>query len=264
MNTLLSKSNFNSFKVEAEEIETTKYKCNHCGKTYLRLSSMEKHKILCDLEHSNSYQNKVKSEEQEDMPTYSQLVELVKILHLKTISLEKKMATIQKINKANMNLLLSQSPNLPLSTKEYLNKNIIPYITFVDWVNQLTLNVDVEELIEKKFIPMVEQIGSLILHEERELSYPIRQDNKQIYIFTSDGWIDMSLDYLKVFCKKIQDLLIVNYTTWRNSNKDLLEYKDSLSIQYNKSILNILEFTNKYSSIKNIMLQHIQSVHVSI
>ena len=259
MNTFISNSN--SSKAEAEE--TTKYKCNHCGKTYVRLSSMEKHKILCDLEHSNSYQNKVKNEEQEDMPTYSQLVELVKILHLKTISLEKKMATIQKINNANTNLLLAQSSNLPLSTKEYLNKNMIPYVTFVDWVNQLTLNVDVEELIEKKFIPMVEQICTILLHEERQLTYPIRQDNKLMYIFTSDGWVDMSLDYLKVFCKKIQDLLIVSYTTWRNSNKDLLEYKDSLSIQYNKSILNILEFTNKYSVIKNIMLQHIQPVHVT-
>ena len=30
----------------------TKYQCLHCAKKYIRISSMEKHKLLCDLEHS--------------------------------------------------------------------------------------------------------------------------------------------------------------------------------------------------------------------
>ena len=61
----------------------TKYQCLHCSKKYIRISSMEKHKLLCDLEHSSAYQNKIKSQEEDDMPSYRQLVELVKILHLK-------------------------------------------------------------------------------------------------------------------------------------------------------------------------------------
>jgi len=236
----------------------TKYQCLHCAKKYIRISSMEKHKLLCDLEHSSAYQNKIKNQEEEDMPSYRQLVELVKILHLKTISLESKIANISAINISNAHR--AEKKTIPIL--QILNDKISPFKTFIDWMNDLSLSVDinVEEMLGCSFNQIAAKLLSIILDQERDIIYPIFCDNKQLYVCTSNGWIEMNIDYLKIFCKKMQDLLILSMSTWRTTNKESLEQDDGKSVLYNNTILNLLEFTKKQTYVKTILPKYVQSI----
>ena len=243
----------------------TKYQCLHCAKKYIRISSMEKHKLLCDLEHSSAYQNKIKSQEEEDMPSYRQLVELVKILHLKTISLESKIANISAINISNAaNALRAEKKTIPIV--QILNDKISPFKTFIDWMNDLSLSlslsvdINVEEMLDCSFNQIAVKLLSIILNQERDIIYPILCDNKQLYVCTSNGWMEMNVDYLKIFCKKIQDVLILSMSSWRTIHKASLEHDDGKSVLYNNTILNLLEFTKKQTYIKTILPKYVQSI----
>ena len=233
----------------------TKYQCLHCAKKYIRISSMEKHKLLCDLEHSSAYQNKIKNQEEEDMPSYRQLVELVKILHLKTISLESKIANISAANAHR-----TEKKTIPIL--QILNDKISPFKTFIDWMNDLSLSVEinVEEMLEYSFNQIAVKLLSIILDQEREIIYPLLCDNKQLYVCTSNGWIEMNIDYLKIFCKKMQDILILSMSSWRTIHKASLEHDDGKSVLYNNTILNLLEFTKKQTYIKSILPKYVQSL----
>ena len=234
----------------------TKYQCLHCGKKYIRISSMEKHKLLCDLEHSSAYQNKIKSQEEEDMPSFRQLVELVKILHLKTISLESKIANISTATNAHR----AEKKTIPIV--QLLNDKISPFKTFIDWMNDLSLSIEinVEELLNCSFNQIAVKLLSILLDQEREIIYPILCNNKQLYVCTSNGWMEMNVDYLKIFCKKIQDVLILSVSSWRTIHKESLEQDDGKSVLYNNTILNLLEFTKKQTCIKTILPKYVQSI----
>ena len=238
----------------------TKYQCLHCAKKYIRISSMEKHKLLCDLEHSSAYQNKIKSQEEEDMPSYRQLVELVKILHLKTISLESKIANISAAN-AVTNTHRTEKKTIPIV--QILNDKISPFKTFIDWMNDLSLSaeINVEEMLDCSFNQIAVKLLSIILDKERDIIYPLLcNNNKQLYVCTSHGWIEMNVDYLKIFCKKMQDVLILSVSSWRTINKASLEQDDGKSALYNNTILKILEFTQKQTCIKTILPKYVQSI----
>ena len=232
----------------------TKYQCLHCSKKYIRISSMEKHKLLCDLEHSSAYQNKIKSQEEEDMPSYRQLVELVKILHLKTISLESKIANISAATNPH-NAHRTEKKNMPIL--QILNDKISPFKTFIDWMNDLSLSVDinVEELLACSFNEIAVKLLSIILDQEREIIYPMLCNSKQLYVCTSNGWMEMNVDYLNIFCKKMQDVLILSMSSWRTIHKASLENDDGKSVLYNNTILNLLEFTKKQTCIIHVHTQ---------
>lgn len=222
------------------------YNCLHCGKCYIRSSSLDKHRILCDLKHETKYQQKVKEQEQTDIPTYNQLVNLVQSLHLKTESLEKQLKN-KEFKQSKKDLI------------EYLNENYKNQITFMDWVSNINLSFDINSILIMDSCEMIKLVFENNINKERQIYYPfIKKENKN-YVFTSENWTLINTDHIKILTLAIKNKLIEETMLWAKDNKDSLRSNDSLSLQFNKFIDSLMVFEKKQSLIKSSFIKCVPS-----
>lgn len=218
------------------------YNCLHCGKTYIRSSSLDKHRILCDLKHETKYQQKVKEQEQTDIPTYNQLVNLVQELHLKTASLEKQLKN-KEFKQTKKDLI------------DYLNEKYKNDITFMDWVSNINPTLDINSILIMETSEMIKLVFENAISKERQIYYPfIKKDNKN-YVYTSEQWTLINCDHIKILTLSVKNKLIEETMKWAKENKDLLRNNDSLSLQFNKFIETLMVFEKKQSYVKSTFIK---------
>ena len=117
-----------------------KYQCCICEKNYIRKSSLERHQILCEFLTKTKREKDILLEEEKDMPTYIELVGIVKELSIKYIGLQEKIENMEKWvdkKKKKINVI------------DWLTNNRIPPISFKEWIDGLSvLENDIEYLMQ--------------------------------------------------------------------------------------------------------------------
>ena len=216
-----------------------KHYCQTCDKTYMRKSSLEKHKILCDFLSKTKREKKISKEEEDDLPSYLQLTYIVQELSLKYSKLENQMDEIQKWiekKKKKINII------------SWLNTNIEADLTFQDWVTHFELNEShFEFLMENNIFQTIYLIFEDNFSTDK--IYPIKtftQKNNLFYICETIEpcvWRQMTFeDFIKIL-KIIQNKLLILLSQWRITNKEQIEGNDSISILYNKTIIKLMNIS---------------------
>ena len=227
-----------------ESVSNTKYCCTVCNKQYTRKSSLDKHKILCDFKMKTKREHQIESEELGDIPTHSQLVQIVQELSLKLMKMEEKMDQMQKWvdrKKRKLNVIL------------WLNTNVIPSIGFLEWVNTCLIvrPEHFENLMENSLFHTIQQVFEDNLNENNEFMYPIRCFSQKASVFyicekNEDGtpeWKQLELKDMILILKTIQNRMIKELTKWKMENQSKFDDNDKISELFNKAIIKLMNMS---------------------
>jgi hypothetical protein len=104
---------------------SSKYECVVCKKVYLKKSSLDKHKVLCDFRFKTSRERQVEMEEKEDIPSYEDLVKIVQHLMMQMEKMEGKMEEMGKwVTKKKRKV----------DVLSWLNCNVHASVGFTEWM----------------------------------------------------------------------------------------------------------------------------------
>jgi hypothetical protein len=235
-------------------LNSNKLYCNICNKHYTKKTSLDKHKILCDFKIKTKRERQIEAEEQEDMPSYYQLIKIVQELTLKLIKTEEKMDKMTKLvnnKKRKLNIIL------------WLNTNIVPTIGFLEWVHtSLIVNsTHFENLMENTIFHTIQQIFED--NFKTDFIYPITCFLQQTGVFYicekkvngSPEWKKLILDDMILILSTIQKNMIKELTKWKVTNQHKFDDDAKLSILFNKSVIKLMNIkfsqNNNLSRIKN-------------
>ena len=131
-----------------------KYQCCICDKNYIRKSSLERHQILCDYLIKSKREKDVLLEEANDIPTYLELVGIVKEISIKYASLQEKMENMEK---------WIEKKKKKINVIEWLTINRIPHFIFNEWNNQLIVTeLEIEYLMENNIFQTIHKLWEKI------------------------------------------------------------------------------------------------------
>jgi hypothetical protein len=216
--------------------------CYICNKTYLKKSSLDKHKLLCEFKTKTMREREVELEELGDMPTYAELVKIVQELSTKLVKMEAKVDGMQKY---------IDRKRKKVNVVTWLNTTIIPTIGYLEWINEYIVITQqhFEYLLENTIFDTMNRIFEGILYERDDFVYPIKCFDQKPGIFyicekKEDGnpeWKQLETNELSMLFKKIQNNMIRELTNWKEQNKN--NFDDKMSILFNKSVIKLMNIS---------------------
>jgi uncharacterized protein YeeX (DUF496 family) len=228
------------------EIISNKYICEVCKKQYIKKSSLDKHKILCEFKLKTQREKKIEEEEGDDIPSYSQLVKIVQELTLKCNTLEIKIEAMQKWverKKKKINII------------DWLNNNINTSVSYVEWINNI-INIipeHFEYLMENNLYQTIEYIieYNLSLIKDDNFIYPIKCFSEKQTIFyiaekNEDGsslWKKAEHEDIVLLFKKIYNKMLSELTKWKKENEKKFDENTKLCEIFNKAVIKLMSIS---------------------
>jgi len=217
-----------------------------CNKQYLKKTSLDKHKILCDFKIKTQREKQVEHEELGDLPNHYQLVKIVQELSLKIGKMEEKMEEMQK---------WIEKKKRKINVISWLNTNINPTNGFKEWVNViLTVKQEhFEILMENTLFYTIQKIfeDNLSENDNTDIIYPIRCFSQKSGIFyvcekNEEGlpdWRPLVLTDMVILLKTIQNQMIKELSKWKITNQSKFNENDKISETFNKAIIKLMSIT---------------------
>ena len=217
---------------------TKQYNCYACNKKYSRKHSFDKHKVLCDFKFKTMNERKIENEEFRDIPKYGDLVNIVQQLTIKQNDMEEQLKTMQKWvdkKKKKINII------------NWLKTNIIPTLTFNDWISSFEIRQEhFEILLENTIYYTVQQIFECNLNELSNAIYPFTCFSQKVgifYVYEDSKWRQSINNDIFALLRIIQNKLITILSQWQSANQREIDKDDRLSNQFNKSIIKLMNIS---------------------
>lgn len=225
-------------------MQSNKYSCLICNKTYTRKNSLDKHKILCDFKTKSKRERSIETEELGDLPNQYELIKIVQELSLKMSKMEEKIEEMQKwIDKKKKKI----------NVVSWLNSNINPTLGFKEWVTTLieVNQQDFVNLMENSLYYTLQHIFEKNLPGESDIIYPIQcftQKNCVFYICEKNEnsipeWRPMVLNDMILILKNIQNNIIKQLSIWKSINQEKFNGSDKVSDIFNKAIIKLMSIS---------------------
>ena len=209
------------------------YECGYCNKIYKIESAYNKHTQMCKL-FMKSKNNK-QTENNEHIPSNSELYSIIQILVNKCSALEKKVESLQGSLHKN---------NRKFDILEWLNnQNIKNVCSFNDWINSIIITInDMELVFENGFIKGIQLIIENILPLSNNTRInPIKaytQKDNILYIFNGQSWEIMTAEVFELFVYKITKGLLSQFKCWQDKNANRRD--DNFTKKYSENVKKIL------------------------
>jgi hypothetical protein len=146
--------------------------CIHCGKSYSKRTSLDKHIVLCELIH-RSKKSSLIIEEDEHIPSQRKMYQMLLELGIKYNKLDEKVSELNKWvikKKKKINVL------------EWLNANMIPDFTFDNLYETVKIGEeDIKNLLDNSFIETINEIFSKWLYNINEEQTEDKTEDKTEY-----------------------------------------------------------------------------------
>jgi hypothetical protein len=200
--------------------------CINCHKKYARKSSFDKHLVLCDFINTNKRGRRLIIEEEDDIPTYHQLVKIVQELSLKYSKLDTKMDEMQKwVDK--------KKKKIDIIT--WLNSNALK-VEYDEWYKNINVSID------SSFEHNISQIFLEILQENLAIKSIYCFNQKQhIFYMCEHGWRKLLPDDFMRLLKNIQFKLMRKLGEWKDTIPNY-DNNDKMVELYNKTMYKLLTY----------------------
>jgi len=247
------KYGLNGNKLKEMEIEKKcqEYICD-CGKKYLSISGLWKHKKICN---NNSIQ-KSNEEEYSDKQLIMMLIK--DNSEFKNMMFEQNKSMMELVkngthNTVNLNNNNSKTFNLQL----FLNETCKDAINLSDFVNQIKLSLN--DLEETGTLGYAEGISKVFIKNLDDIDYNMRpihcSDSKRetLYIKDNNEWTkdDDKKSNLTKAIKQVANKNIKNITEWQKLHPDYSDPNSKQNDKYMKIVLNSMSGSTKEESDKN-------------
>ena len=232
--------------------------CIHCGKSYVKRDSLDKHLLMCELIHSKKYTE----EEEIIIPSQKIMYKMLLELGQKYNRLEEKIDEINKWvvkKKKKINMI------------EWLNTNITPIIVFDNLLDKIIVTEeDVKFLLQNTFNDTLNEIFSRTIYNFSETENPIFafvQKANVFYIYDLiDGigtWTELSREKLVKFLNKIHIKVVQVFYNWKTANIKEVKSNDSFATICDKTMVKIMSVEFKAEStlnkIRNLMYTNMKT-----
>jgi len=213
--------------------------CIHCGKSYKKRETLNKHVDLCELLHKSKKAGPLIIEDDEPIPSQRKMYQMLLELGQKYNRLEEKMEEMNKWvakKKKKINVL------------EWLNASIKPNITFDNILDKIIVQQeDIEYLLHNSFYDVMNEVFSRNIYNYNETENPIFafiQKQNIFYIYTTvddtNIWVELSKERYIKFLNKVHMKIFKAFCDWKQTKKDEIRTNDAFSILCDKTSLKIL------------------------
>ena len=213
--------------------------CIHCGKSYKKRETLNKHVDLCELLHKSKKAGPLIIEDDEPIPSQRKMYQMLLELGQKYNRLEEKMEEMNKWvakKKKKINVL------------EWLNASIKPNITFDNILDKIIVQPeDIEYLLHNSFYDVMNEVFSRNIYNYNETENPIFafiQKQNIFYIYTTvddtNIWVELSKERYIKFLNKVHMKIFKAFCDWKQTKKDEIRTNDAFSILCDKTSLKIL------------------------
>lgn len=213
--------------------------CIHCGKSYKKRETLNKHVDLCELLHKSKKAGPLIIEDDEPIPSQRKMYQMLLELGQKYNRLEEKMEEMNKWvakKKKKINVL------------EWLNTSIKPNIIFDNILDKIIVQPeDIEYLLHNSFYDTMNEVFSRNIYNYNETENPIFafiQKQNIFYIYTTvddtNIWVELSKERYIKFLNKVHMKIFKAFCDWKQTKKDEIRTNDAFSILCDKTSLKIL------------------------
>lgn len=231
------------------------FSCGSCSQSFTNKGSLKNHKILCDILSLSQREQKVRGEELDAMPCHEELVRITQKLALKYVDLER---AIQKMERVT-----SAYTKCKIDGERWLNDNVAPDYTFVKLLESIELeSSDISLIFDKKNM----EIFTLLINRfVRKMESPLAMINNKLYVYKhvekdKKCWVLIErMEVVTVMNTMLQRIMEV-LTKWRCDNAGRIANNDTLSIEYNKVLIKLMNTDFNKDSIFNNIKNHIGNI----
>jgi hypothetical protein len=190
------------------------YKCPHCIKEYKRKSTLEKHVFLCAISSKTSKEKQDYLEELENLPNHETMYKMIIDLQTRYLELEKK---FKNINQQQI------KQNNKIDVLDWLNTNIKPEHSYIDWYTTIDMNFQLLKYIfDKDFINGMALIFKDLY--DKNNSIPIRcfdHKSKQLYVYDKDyRWKQLGDEDFIIMINTIHRKVVIQFNKWHSDNPE--------------------------------------------
>jgi hypothetical protein len=240
--------------------------CVYCGKSYKLKTNLNKHVVLCEIIDKSRRKKTTIIEEEDILPSQSQMYKMIVELTLKYNKLEQKMELMSKFvekKKKKVNVL------------DWLESNIKPEFIFDNLHENINIfENDINMLFNNNFMDVFNFIltRELFEHKNKDV-YPIFafiQKQNVVYIYGTNtnntnnknsandmSWYEISKPTLISILNKLQNKILKLLIEWKKNNQEQINNSDKISEMYNKALMKlmIIDFKNDtiYSKVKSLI-----------
>ena len=213
--------------------------CIHCGKSYKKRETLNKHVDLCELLHKSKKAGPLIIEDDEPIPSQRKMYQMLLELGQKYNRLEEKMEEMNK---------WVAKKNKKINVLEWLNASIKPNITFDNILDKIIVQQeDIEYLLHNSFYDVMNEVFSRNIYNYNETENPIFafiQKQNIFYIYTTvddtNIWVELSKERYIKFLNKVHMKIFKAFCDWKQTKKDEIRTNDAFSILCDKTSLKIL------------------------
>ena len=193
---------------------TNIYKCPHCIKEYKRKAALDRHVFLCAISSKTSKEKQDYLEELETLPNREIMYRMIIDLQTRYLDLEKKFRNIsqQQIKQNNK-----------INVLEWLNTNIKPDQSYIDWYINIDMNFQLLKYIfDNDFIGGMAMIFKQLC--DKNDTIPIRcfeHKSKQLYVYDVDTmWKQLTDEDFTIMINTIHRKIVIQFNKWHSDNPE--------------------------------------------
>ena len=169
------------------------------------------------------------------MPCHEDLVRITQRLAIKYVELEKSLEKIEKVT--------SNYTKCKINGDQWLNQHIRPNYNYDELLKRIKVDSDdISILFEKKIF----EILSILLERHiRKTESPVAMINGKMFVFKTFEdekklWVSMERKEIICIMNTILQRIMEVMTMWRCENADRIANNDTLSIEYNKVLIKLM------------------------
>lgn len=219
-----------------------KYTCGSCGKSFQRKGFYNKHILLCEniLKTVSSYKENVEKEEQECMPSKSQMYRLLLDLSERYEKLNNEVQSLRKYverTKKKINILewLKENTN---------NKNENNNIHFNEWLNNIEISdSQLQSIFKYGYIDGIYIVLQENLNMKDTDKHPIKcfeQKKNVFYKFDVIEWTLMEQHDIVDFMRKMNHKIMEKFMIWKTQHNERIQNDDRFHDKYVEYMRTIL------------------------
>lgn len=212
--------------------------CPICDKVFVRDSPYQKHLIACKFIPPKSNQN-------ETLPSYSEICYLLQQVTLKCSALEKKVELLETI---------VNTKKKKVGVFEWLNTNIIPTLNYADWVKTIQVKKShFEYLFDNSIVETVYHIVSHAITSNQAIPFYAFGKTQTFYIYTSNTWLVAEVPSFTKLFKHVETQLWKCLTEWKIKNEVEILENQVMTEKYQKMVSKLTDISYTPNDVYNKM-----------
>ena len=197
-------------------------------------------------------EKQVRGEELGAMPGHEDLVRITQTLAMKYAELQKSMDRMEKVT--------SNYTKCKINGEQWLNEHVVPEYTYEELHKQISVeNDDINMLFESK---VLEIFTTLLERHIRKQDSPVALINSKMYVYKEERrcWSLMERKEIVAVMNTILQRIMDVMTKWRCENADRIAKNDTLSIEYNKVLIKLMNANFNQDSMFGKIKTHIGNI----